>query len=265
MVEVKRDFVEMSHGRTRYFEAGEGEPVLLVHGAGFLSGGDGWLPVLPGLGERFHVYALDCLNFGPGDHLEQEFSFAYLVDHLREFQDVMGLESSHLVGHSMGGWLGVLLAYESPNRVRRFVDIAGGGAATRNLTTMVAWQPPPEEDVRAAVERYAGSNISSDVLLEERLAMLHDEQTTAAFRRLMDHMTNPETRTRYNTLRRLPHISSPTLVVWGSEDKVNALELGEQTAQLIPDAKLVVYEGIGHNVPYEAPARLVETITEFLA
>ena len=132
--------------------AGEGEPVVLVHGAGFLSGGDGWLPVLPGLGDHFHVYALDCLNFGPGDHLEQGFSFAYLVDHLREFQDVMGLESSHIVGHSMGGWLGVLLAYESPNRVRRFVDIAGGGAATRNLTTMVAWQPPPR---RTCVPRWS--------------------------------------------------------------------------------------------------------------
>jgi pimeloyl-ACP methyl ester carboxylesterase len=265
MAEVKRDFVAMSHGRTRYFEAGQGEPVLLVHGAGFLSGGDGWLPVIPGLAERFHVYSVDCLGFGPGDHLDQPYSFGYLVDHLREFQDVMGLSSSHVVGHSMGGWLGVLLAYESPNRVQRFVDIAGGGAATRNLTTMVAWQPPPEEDVRAAVSRFAGSNIDSAVLLEERLAMLHNEKTTSGFRRLMDHMTNPETRVRYNTLRRLPLVTAPTLVVWGSEDAVNALELGEQTAELIPDAKLVVYDGIGHNVPYEAPARLVETITDFLS
>ena len=53
--------------------------------------------------------------------------------------------------------------------------------------------------------------------------------------------------------------------MWGSEDKTNAPELGEQTAQLIPDAELVVYEGIGHNVPNEAPARLVETITDFLS
>jgi pimeloyl-ACP methyl ester carboxylesterase len=263
-MDVQHKYVEMSHGRTRYFEAGEGEPVLLVHGAGFLSGADGWLPVIPGLAENFHVYSVDCLNFGPGDHLEQGFSFAYLVDHLREFQDVMGLESSHLVGHSMGGWLGVLMAYESPNRVRKFVDIAGGGTATRPLTTMVAWQPPSEEEVHAAVGRMTGSNIDPAVLLEERLGMLHDEGTTAAFRRLMDHMTNPETRVRYNTLRRLPKVSAPTLVIWGSEDKVNALELGEQTAALIPGAELEVYEGVGHMVPFEVPERLVASITNFL-
>jgi pimeloyl-ACP methyl ester carboxylesterase len=265
MVDVKRDFVTMSHGRTRYFEAGEGDPVLLVHGAGFLSGGDSWLKVMPQLGEHFHVYAPDCLNFGPGDHLEQPFSFAYLVDHLREFQDVLGLEQSHLVGHSMGGWLGVLMAYESPNRVDHFVDIAGGGAATRNLTTMVEWKPPAEEAVRAAVERFAGSNIEQEVLLEERLEMLHNSGTTDAFRRLMDHMTTPETRVRYNTLRRLPFVKAPTLVVWGAEDETNALELGEQTAALIPDAKLVVYEGVGHAVPLDVPDRLVETIVEFLS
>ena len=263
--DVKRDFVTMSHGRTRYFEAGEGEPVLLVHGAGFVSGGDSWLQVVPGLAEHFHVYAPDCLNFGPGDPLEQPFSFAYLVDHLREFQDVMGVSSSHLVGHSMGGWLGVLMSYESPNRVQRFVDIAGGGAATRNLATMVEWTPPAEEVVRAAVERMVGSNIEREVLLEDRFGMLASERTTSGFRRLMDHMTNPETRLRYNTLRRLPLIKAPTLVVWGAEDETNALELGEQTAALIPDAKLVVYEGIGHAVPFEAAPRLVETITEFLS
>ena len=261
--DVKHDFVTMTHGRTRYFEAGEGEPILFIHGAGFLSGADGWLPLLPKLADRFHVISVDCLGFGPGDHLEQPYSFAYLVDHLREFQDVMGLESSFVVGHSMGGWLGTLLCYESPNRVRRFVNVAGGGAATRPLATMVAWQPPPEEDIHAAVERFAGSNISAELLLSERLAMVRDEGTTAAFRRVMDHMTNPETRARYNTLRRLPLIKTPTLVVWGDEDKVNALELGQQTAELLPDARLVVLPGIGHGVPFEATDRLAEEIAAF--
>src|ERR1039458_7994881 len=57
-----------------------------AHGAGFLSGGQGWLPVIPGLAEHFHVYAIDSLGFGPGDPIEQPYSFAYLVDHIREFQ-----------------------------------------------------------------------------------------------------------------------------------------------------------------------------------
>jgi pimeloyl-ACP methyl ester carboxylesterase len=263
-VVVEPKFAEMTHGKTRYYEAGAGPALLLVHGAGFLSGGQGWLPVIPGLAEHFHLYAVDCLGFGPGDPIEQPYSFAYLVDHLREFQDVIGLSSSHVIGHSMGGWLGVLLAYESPNRIDRFVNVAGGGVATRPLATMVGWQPPEESAIREAFARLGGTNIDPETLIEERIEILHRPANIEGFRRLMDHMTNPETRARYNTQRRLPLITTPTLVLWGAEDKTNALELGQQTHDLLPGSEFVVFEGVGHAVPQEAPERFVETVTEFL-
>ena len=76
---------------------------------------------------------MDSLNWGSGDVFDQEFSFAYLVDHVREFMDVLGIEQANVVGHSMGGWILTLLCYESPNRVRKAVNVAGGGAATRPL------------------------------------------------------------------------------------------------------------------------------------
>jgi pimeloyl-ACP methyl ester carboxylesterase len=263
--DVNSEFVEMSHGRTRYFEAGSGPAVILIHGAGFLSGGHSWLPVIPKLADRLHVYAIDCLGFGTGDGLDQGYSFAYLVDHIREFQDVMGLDSSFVIGHSMGGWLGVLLAYESPNRVERFVNVAGGGAATRNLTSMVDWQPPTEEAIRTAIARLAGTNIDVDEIAELLVAKSKDEVATGRFRRLMDHMTNPETRQRYNTLRRFPHITAPTLVVWGSNDQTNALELGQTTNDLIPGSKMTVFEGAGHGVPQERPDEFCETVLDFLS
>lgn len=261
---IRQEFAQMTHGKTRYYEAGEGPALLLVHGAGFLSGGQGWLPVMPGLAEHFHVYAIDCLGFGPGDPIEQPYSFAYLVDHLREFQDVMGLSSSHLIGHSMGGWLGVLMCYESPQRVHRYVNVAGGGVATRPLASMVEWQPPSDEAIRDALIKLGGTNIDPEQLIDERIQLAHSDAHVKSFRRLMDHMTNPETRARYNTQRRLPLITTPTLVLWGAEDKTNALELGEKTHELQPGSELVVFEGVGHGVPQEAPARFVETVVEFL-
>ena len=70
--DVKSDYVDMSHGRTHYYEeAGSGPAVLLVHGAGFVSGAHSWLPIIPKLSERLHVYSVDCLGFGLGDGLEQ--------------------------------------------------------------------------------------------------------------------------------------------------------------------------------------------------
>lgn len=261
---IERRVAEMSHGATWYFEAGSGPAVLLVHGAGFTSGGQGWLPVIPGLAEHFHVYAVDCLGFGPGDVLEQPYSFAYLVDHLREFQDVVGLQSSHVVGHSMGGWLGVLLAYESPDRVQRFVNVAGGGAATRPLATMVGWQPPDEAAIRQSMASITGADYDTEAIITERISLARDPVHADSFRRLMDHMTNPETRQRYNTLRRLPYIKNETLVLWGADDAVNALELGQQTHELLPNSELVVLPGVGHGVPQEAPTEFLDAVITFL-
>lgn len=261
---IERRKVEMSHGATFYFEAGSGPAVLLLHGAGFTAGGHAWLPLLPQLAEHFHVYAPDCLGFGPGDVLEQPDSFAYLVDHLREFQDALRVPSSHVVGHSMGGWLGVLLAYESPDRVGRFVNVAGGGAATRPLATMVGWEPPDEATIQQSLASIASAEFDTAALVEEWVALARDRPHTDSFRRLMDHMTNPETRQRYNTRRRLPHVAAPTLVLWGADDQVNDLELGRVTHELLPDSELVVLEGVGHGVPQQAPGPFLDAVVRFL-
>ena len=125
--------VKMSHGETRYFEAGTGYPTILIHGAGFTSGGDSWLYNMIPMSEKYRCLAIDCLNFGTGDPFNDEFSFAYLVDHVREFMDVLEVEKANVVGRSMGGWIATLIAYESPERVNKLVIQAPGGAATRPL------------------------------------------------------------------------------------------------------------------------------------
>ena len=119
------------------------------------------------------------------------------------------------------------------------------------------------EDIRVANNNRLPGH-SETHHLEERIGLIHDEAATAGFARLMGHMTNPETRQRYNTVRRLPLITSPTLVLWGDKDKTNALELGQQTHDLLPDSTLVVFEGVGHALYREAPERFVATVTDFL-
>jgi pimeloyl-ACP methyl ester carboxylesterase len=78
-------------------------------------------------------------------------------------------------------------------------------------------------------------------------------------------MTNPLTRQRYNTLRRLPFITVPTLLVWGRDDPVNSLkEVGMPTANGIPGAKLIVYDDTGHSLPWEQPERFSSDVLAFL-
>jgi len=261
-------FAQMSHGRTRYWDAGSGTPTLLLHGAGWNSGCENWALAMGPLSQQLRVIALDCLNWGTGDVLDQEFSFAYLVDHIREFMDVLGIEQANVVGHSMGGWLLTLLCYESPNRVLRAVNVCGGGAATRPLQNMVEFKVPEPQAIRehyARIARASNGAFTADELAETFIRKRDLPGHPEAFAKVMRHMTNPTTRQRYNVLRRLPHISVPTLVIWGRDDAVNSLEeVGKPTAAGIPNAKFVVYDNTGHGVPSEQPERFHKDVLEFL-
>jgi pimeloyl-ACP methyl ester carboxylesterase len=220
------------------------------------------------LSKELRVLAMDCLNWGSGDVLDQEFSFAYLVDHVREFMDLLGIEQANVVGHSMGGWILTLLSYESPHRVRKAVNVAGGGAARRPLQNMVEFKVPPVEQIRAYFGRLvdaSGGTLTVDEVAVPYIAKRDLPGHGEAFGKVMRHMTDPTTRARYNTLRRLPHITVPTLVIWGRDDAVNALdEVGLPTANGIPNAKLLVYDHTGHMVPWEQPERFARDVLEFL-
>src|SRR6266571_9519447 len=134
--QVEEKYEELSHGRTRYFEAGSGYPTILLHGVGYTAGGDSWFLNIGPLSQKVRVLAVDFLGWGLGDRLDLEYSFAYLVDFVREFQDAIGLPKSNIVGHSMGGWVASVFAYESPERVNKLVLVASGGTATRTLPSM---------------------------------------------------------------------------------------------------------------------------------
>jgi 2-hydroxy-6-oxonona-2,4-dienedioate hydrolase len=261
-------FAQMSHGRTRYWEAGTGVPTILLHGAGWNSGCENWSLAMGPLSQHLRVLAMDCLNWGSGDVFDQEFSFAYLVDHVREFMDVLGIDSANVVGHSMGGWILTLLSYESPDRVRKAVNVAGGGQATRPLQNMVEFKVPPPDAIRQHYSRLAnasGGSLDLEELVAPYIAKRDLPGHAEGFDKVMRHMTNPLTRQRYSTLRRLPFIKVPTLVVWGRNDPVNSLEeLGMPLANGIPNAKLVVYDDTGHSVPWEQPERFHADVLSFL-
>lgn len=258
-------YAEMSHGKTRYWEAGSGYPTILIHGVGWTSGCETWVRNIGPLSERLHVLALDCLNWGLGDVIDQEFSFAYLVDHVREFMDVRGITKANFIGHSMGGWIVTLLAYESPERVNKLVNVAGGGVAARPLQNMVEFKVPTPEQIRDQLRhRFPEGSVDVEELAATFIRKTELPGHAEAFAKVMRHMSNPVTRQRYNTLRRMPFIKAPTLVVWSRDDKTNTVEMGEETARRIPDARLVLLDGAGHTVPQQQAEEFNKTVLEFL-
>ena len=258
-------FVELGHGKTRYWEAGTGYPTILIHGAGWNAGCESWVRNIGPLSEKLRVLAIDCLNWGLGDVFDQEISFAYLVDHVRELMDALGVERANMVGHSMGGWIVSLLAYESPDRVNKVVNVAGGGTATRPLQTMVEFKVPSADQVREQLsQRFPEGTIDLEEIAATFIKKAAMPEHGEAFGKVMKHMTNPMTRQRYNTLRRLPLIKAPTLVVWGRDDETNNVSMGEETAAAIPGARLEVFENTGHMLPQQEADRFNQLVLDFL-
>ncbi|MCL6633191.1 MAG: alpha/beta hydrolase [Alicyclobacillus herbarius] len=264
-VDVEERIVKLSHGDTHYLEAGDGEPIILLHGVGFWHGGDYWLPNIHSLATKYKVYAPDFVGWGNGDRLDIEYSFAYLVDFVREFQDALGISSSHVIGHSMGGWVAALLAYESPNRVRTLTLVGSGGMAERTLSTMTSFKPPAMDDILNHILKTSTLRGSDAMNLARR--WYHRTQLPGAlesYQRILKHMNHPVNRARYGLRRRLPHIECPILVVWGDEDDVNDLELGKALHALLPHSEMVILPG-GHFIPSEKPDDFNRRVMEFLA
>ena len=158
-----------------------------------------------------------------------------------------------------------LLAYESPDRVNKLVNVSGGGTATRPLQNMVEFKVPTADQIRDAFkQRYPEGTVDVEELAAPYIKKTQLPEHGEAFGAVMRHMTNPMTRQRYNTLRRMSHIKAPTLVLWGRNDPVNNIEMGEATAKAIPGAKLIVYDNTGHGVPTERPEEFNRDVAAFL-
>jgi pimeloyl-ACP methyl ester carboxylesterase len=258
-------YVTLSHGRTRYFEAGEGAPVILLHGVGFTAGGDSWFLNVGPLSQGLRVLAPDFLGWGTGDRLPIGYSFAYLVDFVREFQDALGLEKSHIVGHSMGGWIATVFAYESPDRVDKLVLVGAGGVAPRTLHSMTSFQPPTRDQLRGQLEsRIKKEGVDLETLLDQQVAIAGQPGAVESYQLILDHMNNGATRQRYNTVRRLPRIRAKTLIVWGDGDTTNSPDMAEALHQGIAGSKLVMLKDCGHFVPTERPDEFNRAVGEFL-
>src|SRR4051812_48169524 len=124
--ELAHRLVDIAGVETYTVEAGEGPPVLLIHGYGDTS--DGWRRVVPGLLKDHRVVALDMPPFGrSGKPLHGDKLLDFYDEFFPEFLDELGLDRFTLIGHSLGGAVSLRLACEHPERIERLGLVAPAG------------------------------------------------------------------------------------------------------------------------------------------
>src|SRR6476661_9908840 len=114
------------HGhRLSYLRAGDGPPLLLLHG--IANNCETWAEVIPRLAESHTVIAPDLLGHGESDKPRGDYSIAAYANGLRDLTSVLDIEQATIVGHSLGGGIALQFAYQFPERCERLVLVGSGG------------------------------------------------------------------------------------------------------------------------------------------
>ncbi|MGO9832479.1 MAG: alpha/beta fold hydrolase [Myxococcaceae bacterium] len=245
---------------THYLEGGRGLPVVLVHGLGSQS--LDFTPLLPSLARAgFHVYALDLPGFGrtakPGD---RTYSIQEQAAFLASFLRVLGLEHVALVGISMGGWVAALVALEQPERVQRLVLMDSAGFAFRPSFDSALLTPRTPADVDALMKLVMPHPEPAPVFVKEDVIRYFSQQRWVIERALLAMQTGTDFLDQ-----RLSSLKVPLLLVWGKEDALTPLALGEAMHRAVPDSVLEVYEGCGHVAALTCQSLVGPRLVQFLS
>lgn len=249
--------------------AGEGPPVLFLHGGGpGASGVPNWSRNLEAFAEHFTVIVPDLPGYGRSSKdLDHDDPFGDLAAAMGDLLDVLEIAKAHLVGNSYGGAAALRLALDRPDRVDRMVlNGPGGIGTTRALPTKGLNQLLDyyggEGPTRAKMAAFISESLVADP------SSVTEEIIDIRYQNSLDPevIANPPLRrpSGKNALRtlwrmdltrdaRLARCEVPTLVMWGTEDKVNRPSGGPRLAFTMPHCDLYLASGVGHWVQWETP------------
>jgi len=164
----------------------------------------------------------------------------------------------------MGGWIAGLFAYESPNRVDKLVMTGNPGFHGAPNDRLASLEPPDEEQVRRAISRVSPmlSTEEQEALVAEKVKKIGEPGYHDAFAKMMKTMADHENRKRFNLIRRLPHVTAPTLFLLGRGDPSS--EVAEQLESVTPGSKVVIIEDGAHQVHYENAEQFSKAVVDFL-
>lgn len=258
------DSVEVGGLRVAYRRAGLGPPLVLLHGG--LGDSREWRRQLEGLADEFTVLAWDAPGCGGSSDPPATFRLPDYADCLAGFIQALDLGRPHVGGLSWGGGLALELYRRHPQIPRSLVlasAYAGWAGslppevvAERLERVMGEAERPPEQWVPGYLSGLFTDSAPAEVV-EEALAMML-EVRPAGIRPMVQGLAEADLRGV------LPRIQVPTLLLYGDADRRSPLEVARDLHAKIPDSRLVVLAGVGHQCDMEAPDRFNAEVRDFL-
>jgi len=254
-----------------------GPPIVLIHGFG--ANAATWGPWADALGRHHQLHLIDLKGFGrapkPADDRYSPYDLADLVvRYLRQER----LANITLVGHSLGGAVALLVGLELFERSagqepRRQVVVSGAVfpqsvppfirlAATRGLGPLALRLIPPHWLMRQALRRMCFDSATvTESQVEAYAGPLREPGGVDGLVRAARALIPADAD---QVVARYAHLDVPTLALWGRQDRVIPLQVGERLTQVLPRCELVILEQCGHIPSEERPRESLDAVLRFL-
>jgi pimeloyl-ACP methyl ester carboxylesterase len=271
-VTYQRRHIDVDGLATHYLEAGDGDPVVLLHGGEFGASAEiGWERAIPALARHFRVLAPDMLGFGDSAKVvDFTDGRGMRIRHIARFCEVLGVGPAHFVGNSMGAinLLTDLTSQQSVLPVRSAVAICGGGEICKSRHTAALYEyDATVEAMRAIVEAlfFDPAYPADEAYVRRRYESsitpgAWESLAAARFRRPgLDAPAPPSSRRAYE------RVAVPVLTVEGAGDKLLPPGWAAEIAGQISGARSAILDDAGHCPQIERPEALADLVLDFLA
>lgn len=271
---AKGKFVTVDGKKVHYVEAGNGPPIILIHG--FLYHSVMWKKNIDALAEKFKVYAIDLWGWGYSERLgEKEYSFERYGKQIVGFMDALNIKKATLVGQSMGGGISVYVAAHYPEKVERLILVDPAVIPYPMTTIGKIYQLPFVGEFLNA--------IPGDALMENNIKTIWfydknnvtEEYCKEVLQPLCIKGSYAGTMFILRNVLKEPYVESeaklltktniPVLIIHGREDKAIPLDRSKRLNDLWKGSKLVIFDKAGHSPHEEYPEKFNKLAIDFLS
>lgn len=244
-------------------EAGDGAPVVFLHGLGGTR--TSWGPQLRGLSERFRCIAWDMPGYGDSDPITP-LTYPGIAHRLVDLIDEIDVARVDLVGLSFGGMHALHTALAAPERIRRIVLADSSPAFGMDGTTRTAWMRSRLEPIEHGGVPADGAEFVVDLITATPLAGAIRTETIESFSRIgaAGFRAAVECLPDHDVRGELHRIEHPVCVIVGELDEETPASYAQVLVDGLPNAELHILDGVGHLSPAEAPDRFNAIVSDFL-